>query len=51
MPVKKNSSKANKVAGKRHAKLIAPRGEKVSSMKTVDVSSPKLFQVMPSGHH
>jgi type VI protein secretion system component Hcp len=54
MPVKKNSSnakKANKVAVKRHAKLVAPKGEKVSSMKgssfqitkPIDVASPKLF--------
>jgi hypothetical protein len=36
MPVKKNASPAKKsknVAGKRHAKLVAPKGEKMSSMK------------------
>jgi hypothetical protein len=36
MPVKKNLSSAkkpNKVAVKRHEKLVAPKGEKVSSMK------------------
>ena len=54
MPIKKNSSNAKKsknVAGKRHAKLVAPKGEKVSSMKgssfqitkPIDVASPKLF--------
>lgn len=54
MPVKKNTSnakKANKVAGKRHAKLVAPKGQKVASMKgtdfhftrPVDVPSPKLL--------
>jgi type VI protein secretion system component Hcp len=54
MPVKKNSSNAKKsknVAGKRHAKLTVPKGEKVSSMKTadfhfthpIDKGSPKLF--------
>ena len=54
MPVKKSSSNAKKsknVAGKRPAKLIAPKGQKVTSMKgsdfhftkPIDVSSPKLF--------
>jgi type VI protein secretion system component Hcp len=54
MPVKKNSSNAKKsknVAGKRHAKVTVPKGEKVSSMKgtdfhftkPIDVSTPKLF--------
>jgi hypothetical protein len=52
MPVKKNASnakKTNKVAGKRHAKLTAPKGEKVSSMKSItrpiDVSSPILHHL------
>jgi hypothetical protein len=46
MPVKKNSSSAKKTtnAVKRHAKLVAPKGEKVSSMKTVDASSPVFYQ-------
>jgi hypothetical protein len=49
MPVKKNTSnakKANKVAGKRHAKLIAPKGEKISSMaimKLLDKTHPILI--------
>jgi len=53
MPVKKNSSSAKKTthAMKRHAKLVAPKGQKVTSMKgsdfhftkPIDVSSPKLF--------
>jgi hypothetical protein len=54
MTIKKDSSnakKTNKVAGKRHAKITVPKGEKVSSMKHVDVSSAKLFQAMPPGHH
>jgi type VI protein secretion system component Hcp len=53
MPTKENLSSAKKsknVAGKRHAKVIVPKGEKVSSMKgtdfhftkPIDVSSPKL---------
>ena len=54
MAIKKNSSNAKNsknVTGKRHAKLVAPKGEKVSSMKgtdfhftrPIDVSSPKLL--------
>jgi type VI protein secretion system component Hcp len=52
MPVKKNSSNAKKsknVAGKRHAKVTVPKGEKVSSMKDmsfthpIDKGSPTLF--------
>jgi len=54
MAIKKNSSNAKKsknVAGKRPAKLVAPKGQKVTSMKgsdfhftrPVDVPSPKLF--------
>jgi type VI protein secretion system component Hcp len=54
MPVKKNPSNAKKaknVAGKRHAKLTVPKGEKVASMKGsdfsitkhIDKSSPILF--------
>jgi hypothetical protein len=52
MAIKKSVSnvrKAKNVAGKRHAKLVAPKGEKVSSMKgtdfhftkPTDVPSPK----------
>jgi hypothetical protein len=53
MAVKKNSSNAKKStnAGKRHAKIIAPKGEKVSSMKLVDASSPILFDKCAPGHH
>jgi hypothetical protein len=45
MPIKKNLSSAKKTtnAMKRHPKLAAaPKGEKFSSMKTVDASSPIL---------
>jgi len=42
MPVKKNSSSAKKStnAMKRHAKLVAPKGQKVTSMKIFQVTSP-----------
>jgi hypothetical protein len=53
MAVKKSSSdaKKSKNVGKRHAKLIAPKGQKVTSMKghdfhmvkLVDKASPVLF--------
>jgi hypothetical protein len=53
MAIKKNSSNVKKstTSGKRHAKLIVPKGEKVSSMKTVDVSSPVLFKNCTQVHH
>jgi hypothetical protein len=55
MTIKRDSSKAkqskNVPAGKRHGKLIAPKGEKISSMKTVDASSPILFDKCPPVHH
>jgi hypothetical protein len=53
MANKKDSSNAKKTTNsvKRHAKLVAPKGEKVSSMKTVDVSTPKQLQLVPVGHH
>ena len=46
-----NAKKAKNLAGKPHAKLSAPKGEKISSMKVADFhftqpinkSSPKLF--------
>jgi hypothetical protein len=52
MPVKKNSSNAknSKNGGRRHAKLIAPKGEKVSSMKVLDASTPKLHEALPVHH-
>jgi type VI protein secretion system component Hcp len=55
MTVKKSSSDAmkSKNAGKRHAKLTVPKGQKVTSMKVstgdfhftkpIDVGSPKLL--------
>ena len=44
MPIKKSSSNAKKTSNamKRPKFAAAPKGEKVSSMKTVDVSSPIL---------
>jgi hypothetical protein len=54
MPTKKNLSNTknqNKLAGKRHAKLVAPQGEKVSSMKMVDVTSPILLKNPTQLHH
>jgi hypothetical protein len=50
MTIKKNSSNAKKsknVAGKLHAKLTVHKGEKVSSMKVVDASSPILHDHCP----
>jgi type VI protein secretion system component Hcp len=53
MAIKKNSSNAkkpNKVAAKSRAKLVAPKGQKVTSMKDmsftrpVDKGSPVLYQ-------
>ena len=50
MAIKKNSSNAKKSSVKRHAKLVAPKGQKVSCMKDmsftrpVDKGSPTLYQ-------
>jgi hypothetical protein len=49
MAFKKSSSdaKKSKNVGKRPAKLTVPKGEKVTSMKHVDASSPILFNHCP----
>jgi hypothetical protein len=42
MPVKKNSSSAKKstTSVKRQAKLVAPKGQKATSMKIFELTSP-----------
>jgi hypothetical protein len=50
MPVKKSSSdaKKSKMVGKRNMKFTAPKGEKVSSMRMLDVSTPLLHDHCPT---